>query len=234
MSSGPVLERLNALIEQGERIRSFQFPEREGVLYQLGTSNRARLREWKDSCLGLIGDAAGEDSELFRAFPFERPDHMQDTFHEAMDHYLSILRMLRDISEELGAKDFTRGDGSASIVHGARRLLEAGHKDAAAIYCRVALEVSLRSLCVRGGVGFEEGDSINKMAKGLREASVIGQDEWRAIQRWATLVNAAAYQRFSQVKPEKVRDMVDWLGHFSGEDRLMGQVEHAERATISA
>lgn len=234
MSSSPVLERLNALIEQGERIRSFQFPEREGVLYQLGPSNRARLREWKDSCLGLIGAAAGEGSELFRVFPFERPDHMQDTFHEAMGHYLSILRMLQDISEELWEKDSTRTDASASIVHGARRLLDMEHKDSAAIYCRVALEVSLRSLCVKSGVKYEEGDSINKMAQSLKEASVIGLDEWRAIQRWATLVNSAAYQRFSQVKPRRVREMVDWLEHFAGRGLLSGQGEHTARATINA
>jgi len=211
-----MLERLNALVEQGERIRSFRFPERNGVLFQLGTSNRARLREWKDSCLDLIRAAAGEESELYRAFPVDHPDHMQDTFHEAMDHYISILRILRERTEGLPGEGPPEGDDSPSIVQGARRLLQAGHKDAAAIYCRVALEVSLRSLCRRSDVGFEEGGSINGMAQSLRDASVISPEEWKAIQRWATLANTAAYQKFSQYRADKVEEMVDWLEDFTG------------------
>jgi len=216
MSSSPMLERLNALVEQGERIRSFRFPERNGVLFQLGTSNRARLREWKDSCLDLIRAAAGEESELYRAFPVDHPDHMQDTFHEAMDHYISILRILRERAEELPGEGPPEGDDSPSIVQGARRLLQAGHKDAAAIYCRVALEVSLGSLCRRSDVGFEGGGSINGMAQSLRDASVISPEEWKAIQRWATLANTAAYQKFSQYRADKVEEMVDWLEDFTG------------------
>jgi len=96
-----------------------------------------------------------------------------------------------------------------------RRLLQAGHKDAAAIYCRVALEVSLRSLCRRSDVGFEEGGSINGMAQSLRDASVISPEEWKAIQRWATLANTAAYQKFSQYRADKVEEMVDWLEDFT-------------------
>ena len=100
MSSSPLLERLNALIERGERMRSFRFPEKDGVLYQLGASNRARLREWKDSCLDLIRAAAGEESELYRAFPVDYSDHGQGMFHAAMDHYICILRILRERMEE--------------------------------------------------------------------------------------------------------------------------------------
>ena len=164
MSSSPLLERLNALIERGERMRSFRFPEKDGVLYQLGASNCARLREWKDSCLDLIRAAAGEESELYRAFPVDYSDHGQGMFHAAMDHYICILRILRERMEGPPEEEPPMGDVSPSIVDGARRLLEAGYKDAAAIYCRVVLGVSMRALCRGNGVEFESGDSINRMA----------------------------------------------------------------------
>ena len=100
MSSGPLLERLDSLIERGERMNSFRFPERAGVVYQLGPSNCAKLRDWKDSCLELIRAAAGEESALFLAFPVDYPDHNQRWFYAAMDHYLSILRILHEMMEE--------------------------------------------------------------------------------------------------------------------------------------
>jgi len=102
--SGPRLDRLNALLGSGEKIRSFQFPEREGIVYQLGESNRAKLRDWKDSCLELVGSAVGMNNELFRAFPIELQDHVQGTFHAAIDHYLSVLRILRAKMEGDGAE----------------------------------------------------------------------------------------------------------------------------------
>jgi len=215
MSSSPLLERLNALIERGERMRSFRFPEKDGVLYQMGASNRARLMEWKDSCLDLIRAAAGEESELYRAFPVDYSDHGQETFYAAMDHYICILRILRERMEEPPDEEPPMGDVSPFIVDGARRLLEAGYKDAAAIYCRVILGVSMRALCRGNGVEFESGDSINRMAQRLMDAAVLSPEDWRAIQMWATFANTAAHQNFSQYKADQVREMVGWLQEFA-------------------
>jgi hypothetical protein len=100
MSSGPLLDRVDALIERGERMNSFRFPERAGAVYQLGLSNCAKLRDWKDSCLELIRAATGEESAMYLAFPVDYPDHIQRWFYAAMDHYLSILRILREMMEE--------------------------------------------------------------------------------------------------------------------------------------
>ncbi len=215
MSSGPLLERLDALIDVGERMRSFRFPEAGDAVYQLGPSNRAKLRDWKDSCLSLIREAVGEESELYRAFPVDYPDDRQGAFHAAMDHYLCVLRVLREMIG--GRPEEPPADAVAPyIVEGARRLFEAGYKDAAAVYCRVALEVFLRGLSKRSGVGFEARDSINKMAQRLLEAAVLGEEEWRAIERWSTFANAAAYQKFSQYTAEKVGQMIGWLEKFTG------------------
>lgn len=123
----------------------------------------------------------GEESELYRAFPVDYPDHRQGTFHVAMDHYLLILRLLRERLEEPPRKEPPLEPVDIAITEGARRLLEAGYKDAAAIYCRADLEVFLRGLSRCSGVGFEAGDSINKMAQRLWDASVLSEGEWKAI-----------------------------------------------------
>lgn len=216
MSSGPLLDRLDALLERGERMSSFQFPEKEGSVFGLGASNRARLSDWKDGCFDLIRDAMGKESELYRAFPVDYPDHRQGTFHVAMDHYLFILRLLRERMDETPREEPEAEAAAPSIVEGARRLLKAGYKDAAAIYCRAALEVSLRAMCRMGGVEFDAGDSINKMAQRLSDATLLGPDEWKAIQRWAPFANAAAYQKVNQYRAEQVEQMISWLEKFSG------------------
>ena len=120
MSSNPLLERLNAIIGRGERMRLFQFPKNTGVLYQLGASNRARLMDWKDNCLDLIRAAAGEESELYRAFPVNYSDQRQGTFHAAMDHYLGILRILRERMGDPLEEEPPMDDTPSSIVDGAR------------------------------------------------------------------------------------------------------------------
>lgn len=215
MFSGPLLERLDALLERGERMNSFRFPSRRGAVFQLGEANLGRFREWKNRCLDLIRTAVGEESEFYRAFPVHYPEHRQDTFHVAMEHYLCILRILRERMRERPEEEPPSEDLAPSIVEGARHLLRAGFKDAAAIYCRAALEVSLRELCRGHGVGFEAGDSINKMAQRLMDAKAVSQGEWRAIQAWATFANAAAYQKYDQYKDDQVEDMIDWLQGFT-------------------
>jgi HEPN domain-containing protein len=212
--SNPMLDRLNALLISGEKIRSFRFPEREGVLFQLGESNRAKLLDWKDNCLELVGSSMGMDSEVFRAFPIDLPDLAQGAFHTAMDHYLSILRVFKEMMEEGANVVYEVRVPPQFIVEGARQLLEAGYKDAAAIYCRAAFETSLRSLCKTNGIELEGGASINKMAQRLMEATFLHFDELKAIEMWANYANAAAHGQFDQYKEEQVNRMVFWLEEF--------------------
>ena len=215
MSSGPLLKRLDALLERGERMSSFQFPEKEGTPYQLGEANRENLREWKDSCLEVIRASVGDESLLYRAFPVDYLDHRQGRFYAAMEHYLCIMRILREWGGERPKEESPSEALAPFIVGGAQRLLKAGYKDSVAIYCRAALEVSQRELCRRRGVGFEAGDSINKLAQKLMEATVLSLEEWRAIQTWATTANAVAYQKFKQYKSDQVEEMVSWLQEFA-------------------
>ena len=212
--SSPMLDRLNALLIGGEKIRSFRFPEREGVIFQLGESNRAKLRDWKDNCLELIKSSMGMDSEVFRAFPIDLSDLAQGAFHTAMDHYLSILRVFKEMMEKGSNVENEGRVPTQFIVEGAKQLLESGYKDAAAIYCRAAFEASLRSLCETKGIESDEGDSINKMAQRLLEAAFLHFDELKAIEMWANYSNAAAHGQFDQYKEEQINRMICWLDEF--------------------
>lgn len=220
MSSTRLLNRLNELIARGEEMRGiFDFPiqERYGTDNVLSLANRERLDQWKLNCLNTIEITAGKKSVFYETFPHRYVDYKEATFGEAMSHYLSVLRAL---SEELqmgflyGVEMLVARDMLGTIVEEAKVLLQAKYKDAAAIYCRVILETSIKKLCDNNKITYRKKEKLNSLSNKLRKRGLLNLPEWRQIQAWTDIGNSAAHGKFSDYTEDDVKNMLNGIKNF--------------------
>lgn len=183
----------------------------------LSLNDRERLDQWKLSCLNTVEIIAGKKSVFYETFPFGRIDYSNRTFDEAMSHYLSVLRAL---SEELqmgflfGVEMLVAKDILGTIIEEARTLLQAKYKDAAAIYCRVILETSLKKLCDKNKITYRKKEKLSTISEKLRKKGHLNIYEWRQIQAWADIGNSAAHGKFSDYTEDDVKNMLNGIENF--------------------
>lgn len=197
----------------------FDFPiqERYSTDKVLSLDNRERLDQWKLSCLNTIEITAGKKSVFYETFPHRYVDHKEITFDEAMSHYLSVLRAL---SEELqmgflyGVEMLVARDMLDTIVEEAKVLLQAKYKDAAAIYCRVILETSIKKLCDNNKITYRKKEKLNSLSNKLRKRGLLNLPEWRQIQAWTDIGNSAAHGKFSDYTEDDVKNMLNGIENF--------------------
>lgn len=197
--------------------REFGFPVEKYGSDELALGNRQILDQWKLSCLNAIEIIAGKKSVFSETFPHKYVDHIETTFGEAMAHYLSVLRALR---EELqmgflfGVEMLVSKDILDTIIQEARTLLQAKYKDAAAIYCRVIIETSLKKLCDKNKITYRAKEKLNSISNKLRKKGYLNLVEWRQIQAWADIGNSAAHGKFSDYTEDDVKNMLNGIENF--------------------
>ena len=200
-----------------KEFNEFPVPERYGIWRELSLKNRQSLDQWKLNCLNAIEIIAGKKSIFYETFPFGRTDYRDSTFDEAMSHYLSVLRAL---SEELqlgflfGVEMLVSKGILNTIIEEARTLLQAKYKDAAAIYCRVIIETSLKKLCDKNKVTYRKKEKISTISQKLRKKGYLNLSEWRQIQAWTDLGNSAAHGKFSDYTEDDVKNMLNGIENF--------------------
>lgn len=130
------------------------------------------------------------------------------------------LGLLESLKEELDKgfitdlENITSADLFNSIGEQAEVLLEAGYKDASAVYCRVILETSLKKLCDKNEIHYNSKDTINPLAQLLRNEDIINLIEWRQILSWADIGNAAAHGNFIEYNADDVKRMIEGINSF--------------------
>ena len=105
-----------------------------------------------------------------------------------------------------------RAEVESDLLGQAQKLLEAGHKDSAAMLIGAVLEDALRQLCRKKNI--PEGDSIEKMNAPLRNAGVYSLPQQQQITAWAAIRNKAAHAKFTEYSIEEVRLMLQGLTTF--------------------
>lgn len=199
--------------------REFGFPvqERYGSDMELSLENRERLDQWKLSCLNTIEVIAGKKSVFYETFPHKYIDYFERTFDAAMSHYLSVLRAL---SEELqigflyGVEILVAKDMLETIIEETKALLQAKYKDAAAIYCRVILETSVKKLCDNNKISYRKKEKLSSISNKLKKKGLLNLPEWRQIQAWTDIGNSAAHGKFSDYAEDDVKNMLNGIENF--------------------
>jgi hypothetical protein len=134
---------------------------------------------------------------------------------------IGILRALRTAYENdylTSLVELVHADVFADYLTMASELQSSGYKDAAAVIAGSTLEEHLRKLAIKASVAIT--DSNGKPAKAsrindhLKGASVYNAMEWRQVQAWLDLRNAAAHGEYEKYEHAQVANMIQGIGDF--------------------
>jgi hypothetical protein len=98
------------------------------------------------------------------------------------------------------------GEVFDSVLQEAQHLLATDHKDPAAVLGRVVLEDALKRLARSHEL--EVATTAGRVNEALRTAGVYGQPQWRQVQAWLDIGNAAAHGNFDQYTTEQVASLL--------------------------
>jgi hypothetical protein len=227
MSANRYAERLDELIARGEELKkSCKTFIKEKNLFDtledltpsyLDLPEREKLDQWKLSCLNLIENITDKKSVFRLNFPCSYIDYSEDNFSQSISHYLSVLKALQ---EELkcgylqGVESIVTRNTLSSIIDEAKILLKAKYKDASAIYCRVILETAVKKYCDKNKITFHKNDKLSSLLDKLKAKDFFSIPEWRQVQAWIDIGNAAAHGDFSQYSESDVQSMLNGIEAF--------------------
>jgi len=114
-----------------------------------------------------------------------------------------------------GQERLIAGEILDSVLEDARQLSEAGFKDAAAILARVVVEDALRRMCREAGLSDDQKVAV--LNDSLRDAGTYPKPQWRIIQSWLDIGNAAAHGKFDEYTADDVTRMIADVERFLAE-----------------
>jgi len=212
---------VNDLIARGEKMQEeyTTFTGYEVLLDSiLSLEELENYNQWKLSCLNIIEVIAGKKSTFYEKFPYKYPnDYSQRVFPKAISHYLSVLKALKEELEMgflFNVEMLVSKDILDTIVDEARKLLSAKYKDAAAIYCRVIIETFLKKLCDKNKITYRSKEKISTISERLRKKGHLSLSEWRQVQAWVDIGNAAAHGNFTEYSEGDVNNMLSGIESF--------------------
>jgi hypothetical protein len=202
-----IQKRFNELTEKGQT--SVVVRGRDGE----PEVNYEKFQEWATSALNLLQRAFGEDSAHYRNFSVHYKsfngyvhefENCKGVFQAAREDYeggfLFNIRAL--IKAEVLADD---------VLGQARELLAAGYKDPACVLVGVALETTLKEMCLRAGI---PRNKIDRMNADLCKAGTYNLAKQKQITAWAELRNKAAHGDWGEYTQPDVEDFLNGIERF--------------------
>jgi hypothetical protein len=173
------------------------------------------FHEWATNVLSLLLRVFGENSPQYQNFH----DH-----YRASTLWYSSFEICRGIF--LAAKEdyesgylFTvrgliKSEDSTDILEQASQLLKGGFKDSACMFAGVALEITLKELCLRNKIVPGKLETMNVE---LCKKSIFNTGMQKQITAWAHWRNKAAHGEWSEYKETDVEDMIRGVTRFIAE-----------------
>lgn len=208
-----VRQRFTELEEKAAAIaadRQFSCRNGDGVEYY--EINSASFKEWGTGVLNLLQRAFGESSihyqnfyENYKAFT-EWESEFEDcrgVFQAAKEDYeggyLFNIRAL------------VKAEVLDDALEQATELLHASYKDPACVLAGVALEVTLKEMCIRENVPHGKLDRMNVE---LCKAGIYNMAKQKQITAWADLRNKAAHGDWAAYSDADVDDFIKGVNRF--------------------
>lgn len=208
-------ERIKNLIQEGENVAKLERPSSVGPYIQ--DNDKIKLYAWLTNVRNILEMVFGSNSPQYRIYQEALPkggikfvEHSYDIFP-----IIGVLQgALGDLEEGyLSGQEFiVAGVVFDSILEQAEMLLKAGFKDPAAIYGRVVLEDSLKRLART--LGLDENKKSSLINDELKKNGTYSQSQWRFVQAWLDIGNAAAHGKFSEFDEDDVTSQINGIRQF--------------------
>ncbi len=116
----------------------------------------------------------------------------------------------------VGQEFIIAGEIFESVIEESKHLLKTNHKDASAVLARVVVEDSLKRIARNIGISHEY--KASRINDELRKIGIYSQPQWRLIQSWLDIGNAAAHGEFEIYTEDDVRNMLNGVEQFLASD----------------
>ena len=208
-------ERLQELIEEGKAVAKLERPSSVGNYIQ--GEDDIKLNAWLTKTSNILETVFGAQSPQCRSFKDVLPKDGIRSVSRAYDIHpiTGVLAGALDDLEKgflLGQEFLIAGEVFDSILEQAKELNKIGYKDPSAILARVVIEDALKRLARREGV--DDSQKASQLNDNLKKLGIYPQAQWRFIQVWLDIGNAAAHGKFGEYTEEDVMNMIKGVEQF--------------------
>jgi hypothetical protein len=211
-----VAERIRELIEEGKSVASLERRSPYTSIEYIQDKDKIQLQAWLSKTMNIVEATFGPESPQFR--------HMRELMPKGPYHIghsyevYPIVGMLTGARDDL-EKGFLRnqgilisGDVFDSVLERATELNRLAYKDPSAVLVRVVLEGALRRLSAARGIDTDQ--TASQLNDALREAGFYAKPQWRLVQAWLDIGNAAAHGKFNDYSQEAVSNAIEGVTQF--------------------
>lgn len=206
--------RIRQLIEEGTAVAKLERPSSVGEYIQ--DQDTVQLHAWLVRVSNILEAVFGPESPHAKHLKELMPNGPRLVQHSY--EVYPIIGLLKGALDDLeggflrGQEFLLAAEVFDTIPEQATHLTKLGYKDPAAVLGRVVLEDALRRLAIEA-----RADPTVKAARindELKKAGRYSQPQWRVIQAWLDIGNAAAHGEFAKYDAGDVRSMLEGIAKF--------------------
>jgi hypothetical protein len=209
--------RIRELISEGEAVAQLERPSQHVGPY---IQDKVPLHAWLVKVENIVKTTFGTDSAHYAQLAPVLKGHASHAYEVRQ-----IVGILTGALDDLeggylrGQEHLIAGEILDSVLGDARQLSKAGFKDPAAVLVRVVVEDALRRMCREAGLPDNAKAAI--LNDSLRDAGQYAKSQWRIIQSWLDVGNAAAHGDFEDYTSDDVDRMITDVERFLAERLLV-------------
>lgn len=216
IQEGESVAKLDLLPDRRVRIVSFPEPEKNQKENQQ-KENKNPLHAWLVKVSNIIELVFGHKSAHFR--------HFEELTKKGVEHspqIYPIIGILNGALDDLkkgyllGQEFILASEVFDSVLEQATHLVQTGYKDPAAVLARIVLENSLKRLARAEGI--EDTLKASKINDELRDTGRYPKVQWRMIQSWLDIGNAAAHGKFNEYNDYEVKQSIKGIERFLADE----------------
>ena len=208
-----VATRLRDLIKEGAQVAALE----RKTEYTTAISDKIALHSWLVKSDNIIQSIFGENSPHFKHLNEAQKKEIYQAYQ--VNKIIGILAGALDDLENgflVGQENLIAGIVLDSVLEQAKMLCSAGFKDPAAVLGRVVIEDLLQRLCREEGLS--DSGKASVLNDSLRDKGRYTKPQWRIIQSWLDIGNAAAHGKFSDYEESNVNQMLSDIERFMAQE----------------
>jgi len=210
-------ERLRSLIHKGKSVAGLERVYGPDDFSYIGKQDLIELHAWLGKVNNILNAVFGPKSTQVKHFLEILPSNSLSYVEHALD-VLLIVGVLQGALDDLehgfltGQEFLVASDVFDSVLEQAKHLADTGYKDPAAVLARVVLEDALKRIARAEGI--DDTQKASQLNDELKKASRYPQPQWRLIQAWLDVGNAAAHGKFDEYTADDVKNAINGIEQF--------------------
>jgi hypothetical protein len=200
---------MRELIEEGHAVARLERNSSVGPYIR----DKLPLHSWLTKVENIIETVFGTESPHYQHLKVLTKQHPEHS-HEVHQITGLLTGGLDDLEKGylIGQEFIIAGEVFDSVLEQAKHLNQNGHKDPAAVLARVVLEDALKRLGREESI--DEKLSASRINDELKRVGRYSQPQWRLIQAWLDIGNAAAHGKFTEYTQDDVTKLIEDIERF--------------------